>query len=102
MDVVVRKASAIGGGRASSISPRRRAVACGSASILAEEDGTSNLSQDSTASSSSGFGSPKIPSYRMTRLPRGLALIVEIEEYDNDVLDRRHGSQASRNNNKDK
>ncbi len=32
--------------------------------------------------------------YRMDSRPRGLALIVEIEEYDNDVQERRVGSQV--------
>ncbi len=42
----------------------------------------------------SSGGSPKIKSYRMSSLPRGLALIVEIQEYDNNVMDTRHGSQV--------
>ncbi len=32
--------------------------------------------------------------YPMNTRPRGLALIIEIEEYDNDVQERRVGSQV--------
>ena len=44
--------------------------------------------------SSSSNDRLKIASYRMSSLPRGLALIVEIEQFDNDVMDERFGSQV--------
>jgi len=36
----------------------------------------------------------KMPSYDMTRRPRGLALIINIEVYENDVQERRFGSDV--------
>ena len=37
----------------------------------------------------------KIPSYKMTSNPRGLALIIDIEKYDNEIQDERIGSEVS-------
>ena len=37
-----------------------------------------------------------IPSYKMTSSPRGLALIIDIEEYDNEIQDKRIGSKVCR------
>ena len=37
-----------------------------------------------------------IPSYKMTSNPRGLALIIDIEKYDNEIQDERIGSEVSR------
>ena len=37
----------------------------------------------------------KIPSYKMTSNPRGLALIIDIEKYENDLQDERIGSEVS-------
>ena len=36
----------------------------------------------------------EIPSYKMSEIPRGLALIIEIEQYDQDVQTKRHGSHV--------
>ena len=36
----------------------------------------------------------KIPSYKMTSNPRGLALIIDIEKYDNEIQDERIGSEV--------
>ena len=38
----------------------------------------------------------KIPSYKMTSNPRGLALIIDIEKYDNEIQDERIGSKVIR------
>ena len=35
-----------------------------------------------------------MPEYKMTAYPRGLALIIEIEDYENNVASKRHGSHA--------
>ena len=35
-----------------------------------------------------------VPTYEMSARPRGKALIIEIEKYDNDVQERRIGSQV--------
>ena len=37
----------------------------------------------------------EIPSYKMTEVPRGLALIIEIEQYQQDVATKRIGSHVS-------
>ena len=36
----------------------------------------------------------KIPSYKMTSNPRGQALIIDIEKYDNEIQDERIGSKV--------
>lgn len=36
----------------------------------------------------------EIPSYKMSEIPRGLALIIEIEQYEQDVQTKRHGSHV--------
>jgi len=38
--------------------------------------------------------SSHMPTYDMTRRPRGLALVIDIEVYENDVQERRHGSNV--------
>ena len=43
------------------------------------------------SNSSVGTG---MPCYTMSASPRGLALIVEIRKYDNDVQDERYGSEV--------
>ena len=43
---------------------------------------------------SNSLTSAKIPSYKMTSNPRGLALIVDIEKYDNEIEDERVGSEV--------
>ena len=40
-----------------------------------------------------------IPSYKMTSNPRGLALIIDIEKYDNEIQDERIGSEVIANHN---
>ena len=35
-----------------------------------------------------------IPSYKMSSNPRGLALIIDIEDYDNEIQDKRIGSKV--------
>ena len=37
----------------------------------------------------------EIPSYKMTEVPRGLALIIEIEQYQQDIATKRIGSHVS-------
>jgi len=36
----------------------------------------------------------EIPAYKMSEIPRGLALIIEIEQYEQDVQTKRHGSHV--------
>ena len=37
----------------------------------------------------------KIPSYKMTSNPRGQALLIDIEKYDNEIQDERVGSKVN-------
>ncbi len=54
----------------------------------------SNSNVSNSAATSAGGGQTQMQIYRMDSRPRGMALIVEIEEYDNDVQERRVGSQV--------